>query len=103
MWLCALRLRRISYPAKKFARAANDWLRRYAGINRPSSQFWDSAHIELAWERPEAVIGCQEERIGETVVWVLPNPSGLNAHYQVRDLGRLFSELNFEVNARLLV
>lgn len=56
-----------------------------------------------AWERPEAVIGCQEERIGETVVWVLPNPSGLNAHYQVRDLGRLFAELNFEVNARLLV
>lgn len=54
-----------------------------------------------AWERPKAVIGSQEERIGETVVWVLPNPSGLNAHYQAKDLGRLFSELNFEVNARL--
>jgi TDG/mug DNA glycosylase family protein len=53
-----------------------------------------------AWERPKAVIGCQEELIGDTVVWVLPNPSGLNAHYQARDLGRLFSELNNKVNNR---
>lgn len=52
-----------------------------------------------AWERPEAVIGHQEEPIGETVVWVLPNPSGLNAHYQAKDLGRLYSELNDEVKA----
>ena len=34
-----------------------------------------------AFEKPEAVIGEQPERIGVTVVWVLPNPSGLNAHY----------------------
>jgi TDG/mug DNA glycosylase family protein len=26
-------------------------------------------------------------------VWVLPNPSGLNAHYRLKDLGRLFAEL----------
>jgi double-stranded uracil-DNA glycosylase len=26
-------------------------------------------------------MGEQPERIGTTVVWVLPNPSGLNAHY----------------------
>jgi TDG/mug DNA glycosylase family protein len=26
-------------------------------------------------------------------VWVLPNPSGLNAHYQLPDLARLFGEL----------
>jgi len=26
-------------------------------------------------------------------VWVLPNPSGLNAHYQPKDLARLFREL----------
>ena len=53
-----------------------------------------------AWERPKAVIGCQEELIGDTVVWVLPNPSGLNAHYQAKDLGRLFSEINTKVKER---
>ena len=46
-----------------------------------------------AWKKPKAVIGPQEERIGETLVWVLPNPSGLNAHYQAKDLAKLFKEL----------
>jgi double-stranded uracil-DNA glycosylase len=46
-----------------------------------------------AWDRPKAVIGRQEEPIGETAVWVLPNPSGLNAHYQANDLALMFGEL----------
>jgi TDG/mug DNA glycosylase family protein len=46
-----------------------------------------------AFERPEARVGRQEEPIGETIVWLLPNPSGLNAHFQVKDLGKLFREL----------
>ena len=46
-----------------------------------------------AFGRPRAVIGEQPERLGESRIWVLPNPSGLNAHYQVADLGRLFAEL----------
>lgn len=46
-----------------------------------------------AFERPKAIIGRQEETIDETIVWVLPNPSGLNAHYQAQDLARLFAEL----------
>jgi TDG/mug DNA glycosylase family protein len=46
-----------------------------------------------AWDKPKAIIGRQEETIGETIIWVLPNPSGLNAHYQPADLARLFGEL----------
>lgn len=53
-----------------------------------------------AFEKPKAVIGRQEERIGETVLWVLPNPSGLNAHYQPKDLARLFAELKKAVEKR---
>ncbi|MEK6281624.1 MAG: G/U mismatch-specific DNA glycosylase [Acidobacteriota bacterium] len=53
-----------------------------------------------AWERPKAAIGQQEEMIGETVVWVLPNPSGLNAHYQADQLARLFSDLRTAVDDR---
>ena len=47
----------------------------------------------MAFEKPKAVIGRQAETIGETILWVLPNPSGLNAHYQAADLARLFAEL----------
>lgn len=46
-----------------------------------------------AFGRPRASVGLQPERLFDTKIWVLPNPSGLNAHYQVADLGRLFAEL----------
>ncbi|MBN6055271.1 G/U mismatch-specific DNA glycosylase [Nonomuraea sp. RK-328] len=34
-----------------------------------------------AFARPKAVVGLQEEAVGGVPVWVLPNPSGLNAHW----------------------
>ena len=46
-----------------------------------------------AFNKPKATIGRQEETIGDTVLWVLPNPSGLNANYQPAALARLFREL----------
>ncbi len=45
-----------------------------------------------AFNRPKAVIGRQTERIGPSLLWVLPNPSGLNAHYTPTDLARVFRE-----------
>jgi TDG/mug DNA glycosylase family protein len=47
----------------------------------------------VAFGKPHAKLGLQDEPIGATRVWVLPNPSGLNAHYQAADLARLFREL----------
>jgi double-stranded uracil-DNA glycosylase len=46
-----------------------------------------------AFDRPRARLGLQSDSIGETRVWVLPNPSGLNAHFQLPDLARVFAEL----------
>ena len=46
-----------------------------------------------AFNQPKATVGRQEERISNTTLWVLPNPSGLNANYQAADLARLFQEL----------
>jgi TDG/mug DNA glycosylase family protein len=46
-----------------------------------------------AFGRPKARIGPQEETIGEVPVWVLPNPSGLNAHYTVDTLAAAYAEL----------
>lgn len=47
----------------------------------------------VAFGRPRAVVGEQPVRLGPARVWVLPNPSGLNAHYQLPALVSLFSEL----------
>jgi TDG/mug DNA glycosylase family protein len=47
----------------------------------------------IAWERPKAAVGLQPEEAAGRPVWVLPNPSGRTAHYQLPDLVRLFGEL----------
>ncbi len=46
-----------------------------------------------AFEAPRASLGEQETGILGARVWVLPNPSGLNAHYRPEDFAGLFSEL----------
>ncbi len=46
-----------------------------------------------AFEAPRAQVGVQDLVLGETRVWVLPNPSGLNAHYSAAALGEEFGRL----------
>lgn len=41
----------------------------------------------------QAGVGLQSESFGGKHAWVLPNPSGLNAHYQPAELAQLFGEL----------
>jgi len=41
----------------------------------------------------DARVGLQESRFGGSHAWLLPNPSGLNAHYQPAALARLFGDL----------
>lgn len=46
-----------------------------------------------AFAQKVVVLGERSERLGNSVVWVLPNPSGLNAHYQLADLAEHFKAL----------
>ena len=46
-----------------------------------------------AFQEPKAVLGLQTRSIAKAAVWVLPNPSGLNAHYQLADLAAYFRSL----------
>jgi TDG/mug DNA glycosylase family protein len=46
-----------------------------------------------AFGRREAAVGPQPERIGPARAWVLPNPSGLNANYQLPALAEAFAAL----------
>ena len=41
-----------------------------------------------------ATLGLQNETIGQTKIWILPNPSGLNAHFTPKALGALFLAFN---------
>jgi TDG/mug DNA glycosylase family protein len=50
-----------------------------------------------AFKHSKATIGRQAETLYGTLIWVLPNPSGLNAHYQLNDLKQTYHELLKEV------
>ncbi len=48
--------------------------------------------FRAAFQR-KVTLGLQRDIIGNSKLWVLPNPSGLNAHYQLPELNLLFGEL----------
>ncbi|MYX39941.1 G/U mismatch-specific DNA glycosylase, partial [Streptomyces sp. SID89] len=46
-----------------------------------------------AFDDRKAQVGPQERVIGDTRVWVLPNPSGLNAHWTTETMAQEFARL----------
>jgi double-stranded uracil-DNA glycosylase len=52
----------------------------------------------VAFDRPRAGIGLQPEPLGTAAVWVLPNPSGLNANHQLPELSQAFRQVRLFVN-----
>ncbi len=52
-----------------------------------------------AFDRPHAMVGSQPELLVGARLWVLPNTSGLNAHYQAKDFARAFAELRHALEA----
>jgi double-stranded uracil-DNA glycosylase len=83
------------------AELADDELRdgvtRLAGlIDRHRPRFLAIAGVtayRTAFGRPGATVGPQPESLGTTRLWVLPNPSGLNAHWTPPSLAEAFREL----------
>ncbi len=51
----------------------------------------------IAFGTPKAAVGPQTTPIGSARAWVLPNPSGLNAHYQLPQLTEVFADLRHAV------
>ena len=54
--------------------------------------------FRVAFGDPKAKVGPQTDTMARSEVWVLPNPSGLNAHYQIDDLVREYGALRHAVN-----
>jgi TDG/mug DNA glycosylase family protein len=72
-------------------KAGAEVLRRKARRFKPKCiAFLGVTSFRLAFGRKDATIGRQTDKWGESALWILPNPSGLNAHYQLADLVELF-------------
>ncbi|MCI0459133.1 MAG: G/U mismatch-specific DNA glycosylase [Gemmataceae bacterium] len=79
--------------AEELLRGAR-WLRRKVARYRPGVvAFLGVTAYRTALGRPRAELGQQPEKLAGSVVWVLPNPSGLTAHYRLAGLAELFEEL----------
>jgi TDG/mug DNA glycosylase family protein len=74
-------------------RAGAARLRQVIARFRPRFVAFGVTTYRVAFDRPRAVVGPQPERIEGAAIWLLPNPSGLNAHYQLPDLIPLYREL----------
>lgn len=59
----------------------------------PFVAFLGVSTYRVAFDRPRAKVGRQDEAFEGAVAWVLPNPSGLNAHYQQPALSAAYGEL----------
>jgi TDG/mug DNA glycosylase family protein len=75
-------------------RAGGRRLRRLVGRQRPA---WVAVvgvtAYRTAFDEPATTIGPQPEPLGTARLWVLPNPSGLNAHYTPATLAAEFARL----------
>jgi TDG/mug DNA glycosylase family protein len=72
--------------ADRVAAVADQWRPTYLA-------FLGLSAFRVAFRRPKAGVGPQPEPLGGARVWLLPNPSGLNASYQLPDLVRTYAEL----------
>jgi len=69
-------------------------LRRKVARNRPAIlAVLGITAFRIAFKQPTAGVGLQPVRLGETQVWLLPNPSGINAHYPLAELVHEFRSL----------
>ncbi|MDB5386692.1 MAG: mismatch-specific uracil-DNA glycosylase [Planctomycetaceae bacterium] len=78
--------------------AGADLLRKKVALYRPKViAVLGVGAFRTAFLCRDAVIGKQTLKIGDAQIWVLPNPSGLNAHYGREELARIFEEMRLEV------
>ncbi len=70
------------------------WRRRRENLSPRVIAFLGLGAYRTGFRRPHAVIGEQPEKLGLTKLWLLPNPSGLQAHYQLAEMTDLFRELH---------
>ncbi len=53
----------------------------------------------VGFERTHAAVGLQADHIGSSSIWLLPNPSGLNAFHQPPVLNQMFAEFRIALEA----
>jgi TDG/mug DNA glycosylase family protein len=78
---------------------AADFERKLARLRPRFIAFLGLGAYRCAFNAAKASVGPQRQMMGEARIWLLPNPSGLNAHYQPQALAEEFSRLRLAVES----
>ncbi|WP_436763486.1 G/U mismatch-specific DNA glycosylase [Streptosporangium sp. V21-05] len=78
---------------QELADGGRDLTRRLRALSPRWAAFLGVSGYRVAFGAPQARIGAQTETIGGTRVWILPNPSGRNAHFPPAALAAEFTRL----------
>ncbi|HEY9499651.1 MAG TPA: mismatch-specific DNA-glycosylase [Terrimesophilobacter sp.] len=80
-------------PARELRAGAESLAQRVARIRPAVVAMLGITAFRVAFDLPKAVVGRQARPIGGAQLWVVPNPSGLNAHSSLADLGAAYREV----------
>jgi double-stranded uracil-DNA glycosylase len=86
--------------ARAELRAGREHLAALVGLHRP--RFVAIAGVtayRAAFGQPHAATGPQPDSLGPARLWVVPNPSGLNAHFSLAALAAAFAALRAAADA----
>jgi len=97
----------VDRPTRAAAELTPEELRAGAGALAATVRRWAPRTVAVVgvgayrtgFARPGAGLGLQPETLAGAALWVLPNPSGLNAHHQLPDLVERFAALRRHVEA----
>jgi TDG/mug DNA glycosylase family protein len=79
--------------ATELVEGARSLTRRVARIGPRALAVLGITAFRIAFERPKAVVGRQPGDLGGAQLWVVPNPSGLNAHATLPILAEAYREV----------
>ncbi|MBE1490726.1 mismatch-specific DNA-glycosylase [Plantactinospora soyae] len=76
--------------AAELVEGARSLTQRVARVGPKASAVLGVTAFRIAFEHPKAVVGRQPEDLGGAQLWVVPNPSGLNAHATIATLAQAY-------------
>jgi TDG/mug DNA glycosylase family protein len=79
--------------AQQLRSGAEDLTARVAVLRPAAVAMLGITAYRTAFERRKAVVGRQPEPLADALLWVVPNPSGLNAHSSLGDLSAAYREV----------
>jgi TDG/mug DNA glycosylase family protein len=79
--------------ADELRAGAEDLRHRVPQIAPPVVAILGITAYRIAFDQPRAVVGRQPVSLGGAQLWVVPNPSGLNAHASLAGLGETYREV----------